>query len=40
MELYDAVRPDDCSWTISKGKITITLEKVNPSRWTVLNKVL
>mmetsp|Transcript_36940 Transcript_36940/g.72098 ORF Transcript_36940/g.72098 Transcript_36940/m.72098 type:complete len:338 (+) Transcript_36940:70-1083(+) len=39
LELYDKVRPDDCSWTVSKGKLTITLEKVVEGRWTVLRKV-
>uniref|UniRef100_A0A7S0VYS5 CS domain-containing protein n=1 Tax=Hemiselmis tepida TaxID=464990 RepID=A0A7S0VYS5_9CRYP len=40
VELYDKVRPDDCNWTMSKGKVTITLEKVREGRWTVLRRVV
>mmetsp|Transcript_9691 Transcript_9691/g.23385 ORF Transcript_9691/g.23385 Transcript_9691/m.23385 type:complete len:289 (+) Transcript_9691:2-868(+) len=39
MDLYDKVRPDDCNWTVSKGKVVVTLEKVREGRWTVLRKV-
>ena len=33
-ELCDAVKPDDCTWSISDGRqLTITLEKAKPSVW-------
>lgn len=32
-ELYNEVKPADCSWTIDKGIINVTLFKINTMEW-------
>lgn len=38
-ELYDQVKPEDCFWNISDGKLVeITLQKVRPTWFKQLNQ--
>lgn len=32
-ELFNEVKPAECSWTIDKGTVTITLFKINTMEW-------
>ena len=31
--LFRKVRPDDCTWTIEKGKVVVTLQKTDEQLW-------
>lgn len=33
LTLFAPVRPDECNWTLSKGVLSITMEKVSEGRW-------
>lgn len=37
-ELFAPIRPEDCTWTLSDGELTVTLAKVEPKEWTSLQK--
>lgn len=32
-ELFNEIKPDECSWTIDKGIVSITLFKINTMEW-------
>lgn len=32
-ELFNEIKPDECSWTIDKGIVSITLFKINSMEW-------
>lgn len=32
-ELFNQVKPEECSWTLDKGVVTITLFKINTMEW-------
>ena len=34
--LFDRVTPDECSWSLDKGEVVVTLEKADPRPWTEL----
>lgn len=36
VRLFDRVTPDECSWSLDKGEVVITLEKADPRPWTDL----
>ena len=36
LSLYDRVTPDECSWTVEKGELVVTLEKVTHYSWVEL----
>lgn len=33
LTLFDKIRPDECNWTLSKGKLTLTMEKQVSGSW-------
>ena len=34
--LFARVTPDECSWTLDKGEVVVTLEKANAKAWSEL----
>ncbi|KAJ1488670.1 hypothetical protein T484DRAFT_1938693 [Baffinella frigidus] len=39
ISLFDKVRPDECAWTLSKGALSLTLEKVEEGNWFKLTAI-
>jgi hypothetical protein len=34
--LFDTVAPDDCTWTLDKGEVVVSMEKPEPRPWATL----